>query len=117
MRDDMNVFTKQHKLCPQTGLFITVYKTFYLIHKIVLAFYLPIVVAFFRVPGITMVMFDIYFDFIFLIEIVSTFFTALIDKDMKLVTDRKRIARNYICGTFIFDVVACVPYSALHLQS
>ena len=64
-----------------------------------------------------MVVFELYLDVVFLVEILCTFFTAYIDKNMKLVTDKKKIASNYICGTFIVDAFACVPYSALHLRS
>ena len=89
----------------------------YLLHKIVISFYLPIVIAFKIKPGIKMVVFDSYLDLVFLVEIICTFFTAYTGINKKLVTNKKKIAIHYILGTFIFDVLACVPFTALHLRS
>jgi hypothetical protein len=96
---------------------MTCYKVFYLLHKILISFYLPIVIAFNVRPDIQLVTFDSYLDLVFLVEIICTFFTSFPGKNMKLVTSKKKIARNYICGTFILDVLACLPYGAVHLRS
>jgi uncharacterized membrane protein len=118
MKDDIILIQQQRYLLPQTGLAMTIYKIIYLIHKIMMSFYLPIIISFDVEPGNNMVAFDSYLDFIFLVEIICTFFTAYHQgKNMKLVTDKKLIARHYMCGTFIIDVLACVPYSAMHLRS
>jgi hypothetical protein len=75
------------------------------------------VIAFNIKPDIELVTFDSYLDFVFLVEIICTFFTAYPGNNMKLVTDKKTIAKHYICGTFIFEVLACMPFTALHLRS
>jgi hypothetical protein len=118
MKDEIIMLEKTRYLLPQTGTCMTTYKTVYLVHKIIISFYLPIVIAFNVTPGIKMVIFDSYLDLIFLIEIICTFFTAYnFGKNMKLITSKKQIARNYICSTFFLDVLACIPYSGLHLRS
>jgi len=51
---------------------------------------------------------ELFLDFMMLIDIVLTFFTATII-DVKLETDFRKIAWNYIRFYFIFDVLSCVP--------
>ncbi|MFN9901133.1 MAG: ion transporter, partial [bacterium] len=48
-------------------------------------------------------------DFIFLFDIIITFFTAYENETLDIIDDHKAIANNYIKGWFIFDVVSIFP--------
>jgi hypothetical protein len=88
-----------------------------LFHKLIVAFYLPVVIAFYDKPNETSAGVDSYIDIVFLIEIFLTFCTPYTDKNMRNITDKKSIAGNYICGWFIVDLLACAPLSILHIES
>ena len=48
-------------------------------------------------------------DFIFLFDIIITFFTAYENETLDIIDDHKAIANNYIKGWFILDVVSIFP--------
>ena len=52
---------------------------------------------------------DLIWDFFFLIDIILNFFKAYYDKKFILRDSRKEIAKKYIAGWFIFDVVSILP--------
>jgi hypothetical protein len=54
--------------------------------------------------------FDHLFRVLFLIDIVVTFNTEITGPKGNTVTDRREIARNYVRGWFVFDVIACIPF-------
>ena len=49
-------------------------------------------------------------DILFLCDIFLSFFTAFYDSDLKVVTDRPTIAKNYLTSWFIIDAVAIFPF-------
>lgn len=114
MKDDVKVMGRRSGLLPQTGWCATANKTFFLLHKLFVAFYLPVVIAFYDKPTRTMAEIDTYIDIIFFFEIVLTFFSPYTDDTMRVVTGRGSIACNYISGWFIIDLIACTPLSILH---
>lgn len=49
--------------------------------------------------------FDNMVDFFYLFDLCLTFFTAFYDEDNKLVTERRKIASNYLKGWFFIDLL------------
>ena len=70
---------KQRALIPFHGWFATAYRLFFLIHKFIVMFYVPITAGFDLVPTWFSVGFDFYLDFVFLIEIITLFFMPFIN--------------------------------------
>ena len=52
-------------------------------------------------------------DILFLIDIFVIFNSALIDEDLKILEDRLAIAKAYMSGFFIIDVIAIIPFDLL----
>lgn len=57
--------------------------------------------------------FDFVVDALFLIDVVLTFFTAVVLDDGQRITDHRTIAWRYVKSWFLIDLVACVPFSLL----
>ena len=58
-------------------------------------------------------------DFIFLIDIIITFFTSYTDEDENggaEVLDIKKIALNYLKGWFLFDILSILPVEYILLS-
>ena len=53
------------------------------------------------------------FDFFFLIDIILNFNTAYYDEDFAIIEDRCEIAKSYLTGWFIIDVLAIFPFDVL----
>jgi hypothetical protein len=61
---------------------------------------------------------DITMDIFFIIDIIITFFTDYLDtKTSQKVTSLKLIAKNYVTSSFIFDLVAAIPFSIIDSQN
>ena len=56
--------------------------------------------------------FDLMVDFSFMVDIVLTFFTAYEEKGT-LVINRHMIAKNYLKGWFMLDVITTIPFQLL----
>ena len=56
---------------------------------------------------------DLVITFIFLADIVVAFNTGYIDVSGEDVRERRRIARRYICGDFVIDLLSSIPYKPL----
>jgi lysylphosphatidylglycerol synthetase-like protein (DUF2156 family) len=55
-----------------------------------------------------------FIDFMFLIDIVLTFFTSYTDEMQNIeITDRKLIAARYLRGFFILDLLSIIPFDYL----
>lgn len=52
-------------------------------------------------------------DFLFFIDIIVCFNSALQDDDFKTIDDRKVIALEYISGWFLLDLFAILPLSEI----
>jgi cbb3-type cytochrome oxidase subunit 1 len=50
-------------------------------------------------------------DFLFLIDIIVIFNSAVQDEDFRTIEDRKEIAKIYLSGWLFLDVFAIVPFS------
>ena len=48
-------------------------------------------------------------DILFILYIVKTFFTGIVDENDTIIMDRKIIMRSYIMGFFISDVCSSIP--------
>jgi hypothetical protein len=56
--------------------------------------------------------FDLVVDASFLIDIILTFFTALQFHD-QYVVDRPTIAKDYVKGWFVIDILTTIPFQLL----
>ena len=56
---------------------------------------------------------DLIIDGLFFIDLIMNFFSAYIDYEGKLVTDSKKIIRNYLTGWFVIDIVGILPLQYL----
>ena len=56
---------------------------------------------------------DLTIDLLFTIDIIINFFSAYLDNDGKLVTDQKKITKNYLTGWFLIDVIGILPLQYL----
>ncbi|OMJ85032.1 hypothetical protein SteCoe_13754 [Stentor coeruleus] len=56
---------------------------------------------------------DLVIDILFFIDIVINFVSAYPDFEGKLVTDRKKIFRNYMTGWFFIDIIGVLPFQYL----
>ena len=72
----------------------------------------PVYVAFTRETDSSDLWYIVNFtvDFIFGIDIVVIFFSAFYDSDFQLVDNLKDIARNYLTGWFLIDLLAIIPF-------
>ena len=52
-------------------------------------------------------------DILFMIDIVIIFNTAYYTEDMELIEDRKSIAKSYLKGWFIIDLLAVIPFDII----
>jgi hypothetical protein len=48
-------------------------------------------------------------DFMFLVDIIITFFTSYENETMEIIDNHKLIAKNYILGWFFFDIASIFP--------
>ena len=83
------------------------------------AIVLPIRLAFMdeSTIGTTMMLFDIFTDLIFIIDIILNFFFVEEDVDGEVILDQKRIAVSYLKSWFFVDVIASIPVSIIVLFS
>lgn len=73
LRGNFEVFSKGHFLFPHYGPVFTIYNFFYVVHKAIVAFYIPYKCAFEATPTWGSVGFDFYMDAIFFVEILINF--------------------------------------------
>lgn len=72
-------------------------------------FMTPLTLALFDDVNISWMVINYTIDILFLIDIFVNFNTAIYDDDMEVIEDRGTIARNYLSGWFIIDLVAILP--------
>jgi hypothetical protein len=72
---------------------------------IYIAIFVPYSIAFIRnkIPAVEAM--DYLIDICFGVDIILTFFCTFLDSNDKVITDRKKIASNYIKGWFFFDLL------------
>lgn len=58
---------------------------------------------------------DLVINILFLIDIVISFRTSFINSEGEEVRDLKKIAKRYLRGMFIVDLLSSIPYSYLGL--
>ena len=52
-------------------------------------------------------------NFLFFLDIIVTFHSAIITDDHNVIDDKKLIAHAYLRGWFVTDVLSCIPYGDL----
>lgn len=76
------------------------------------AFYIPYQVCF-NTEELEMTGTDYFIEVWFLTDILVTFFVAYENKLGLLETSHRKIAKKYLKGWFLFDLVACFPFHAI----
>ncbi len=76
----------------------------------------PLIVVFQFPLSVILVIFDIVVTVSFTVDIVIQFNTGFIVRQ-ELVTDRKQIARRYLRGWFILDLIATLPFTWIFASS
>ncbi|KAK7238308.1 voltage-gated potassium channel [Aureococcus anophagefferens] len=71
---------------------------------------LPMSLAFEEINS-SMIVANIVFDSMFMLDVVKHFNVGYFTSDMALVMDRQRIAKEYLQGWFLVDLVSSVPIS------
>lgn len=80
------------------------------------ATYGPFRIAFIEVENPVMARIDLAMDVFFIIDIILTFVTDYQDpKTQQKVTNFHLIARHYLHGSFLFDLLAAIPFSIIDL--
>ncbi len=78
--------------------------------------YVPYNIAFVEVTLHSVIIFEILVDLFFALDIFLMFFSEYEDpKSGEHVTNFKLIARNYLRGSFFFDILAAIPFSIIDL--
>ena len=73
----------------------------------------PFRIAFYDVDSIEWVCVDSFVDFTFTIDIICNFFTAYFDSDDDLILQRSVIAKNYLKGWFLIDLISVFPVNLI----
>ena len=74
------------------------------------AIFVPYRLAFIEEYSLGFSIVEYFVDVIFLADLILTFFTAIYDNEHKLITNKKVIARNYLKGWFLIDLIAWYEY-------
>ena len=59
---------------------------------------------------------ELIMDFLFLLDICFTFNTPFFDKQANMVYNRREIAREYLTGWFLIDLVTTIPFQLLEIN-
>ena len=82
-----------------------------------MAFYIPFRVSFYweeEVEAKSIFIFESCLDSIFALDIIFNFLTAYTDKATDImITDRKLIAKRYLKGFFLIDLIATIPFGTI----
>ena len=70
------------------------------------AIFVPYRLAFIEEHSLGFSILEYFVDGIFFADLICTFFTAFYDNEHKLVTNKKLIAKNYLKGWFLIDLIA-----------
>lgn len=117
LKFNIKVQSVKGKLLPTYGPSNDFLQYFFLLHKSVIAIYLPYQVAFQNYPTIETVLLDTYLDFVFFIDIIMTFFRPIKDNNSRLITNRQQIAIKYLSSFFFMDLFCCFPFSYIKMKS
>ena len=77
------------------------------------AFVTPYRIAFYDIDSIEWIIIDQMIDIIFAIDVFINFFSAYVNSDDDLITDRRKIACHYLRSWFIIDFVSILPISII----
>lgn len=64
-------------------------------------------------PWTGIFIFELLVDILFFIDMLITFNSAYIDKDKEMITNRMKIAKNYMKGMFLLDLLSVMPFYLL----
>ena len=70
------------------------------------AIYIPIRIAFIEEISIEFMVIEYFIDALFFVDIFVNFVSAYYDENHNLITDNKEIAKKYLKGWFLIDLLA-----------
>ena len=96
-----------------TALWKTIWNVIGLMLIMFLAITVPYRIPFEDTTPEEWVLLDITIDTIFLFDVILNFFTAYEDENGELITERDRIAKNYVKTWFLIDMMSSIPISLI----
>lgn len=78
---------------------------------------MPFRIAFITEQTIPLTILETTVDIFFGLDLIVNFFSAYDGPDGMVVTDHRLIAKNYITGWFVLDVIACIPTQLVELAN
>jgi hypothetical protein len=100
-----------------TALWKTIWNVLGLLLILFLALTVPYRIPFEDTTPDSWLYLDVSIDSIFMIDVILNFFTAYEDENGELITDRNRIAQNYLKTWFAIDLVSSAPISLIQKYS
>lgn len=101
-------------LIPQNGVFHRIWDVLIVLLVLYSTFVVPLQVGMrFQITISNWIYFDYTVDFIFFLDIIVSFLTPVTKERGYLETSLKVIARKYIFGRFLLDLIATFPFEAL----
>ena len=73
----------------------------------------PIRIAFYEQDDLQWTIINYTIDFMFLLDIVFTFNSAIYDDDFHIIQDRSILAKEYFRGWFLIDTLAIFPFTPI----
>ena len=73
----------------------------------------PVTLAFYEEESVGMSIFNFIINVLFGLDIIIIFFTAFYNDDFVLIDDLPTIAKSYIKGWFLLDLLAIFPFEVL----
>ena len=73
----------------------------------------PYSIAFYSVESFSLYTLGVVTDVLFFIDMIVIFNSAINDKNMQIIVDRKIIAIHYLKGWFTIDLLAIVPFDLI----
>jgi phosphoglycerol transferase MdoB-like AlkP superfamily enzyme len=93
--------------------FKTIWTVVIVILLVYTAIFVPFKIAFIEQDSTFTTILDTTVDVLFGVDIIVSFLSAVEDKNGKLVTSHKGIARIYLRGWFWLDFLACFPFQLI----
>jgi hypothetical protein len=78
-----------------------------------LAISVPYRIAFEDITPIEWIYMDTFVDFVFIIDMILNFFTAIESDQGEVIGDRKQIIRTYAKSWFLVDLTSSIPISLI----
>ena len=108
-KGDRNKGNKRMCLIWPTSKFKFIWTFVVIILLLYTAIITPFIISFIDIMPFELFLTEVIVDSLFFMDIIFTFFTPYEEKD-KLITDKRKIAINYITTWLFPDLLACFPF-------